>query len=257
MRNDLWTREEYILTLNLYFRLPFGKMHHSTEDVIQLANLINRTPSSIAMRLGNFASVDPYHQSRNIRGLANSSRQVQAIWNEFVQNRNDLMFESELIMARKQNTTLEKKYSSILEDIQSLEGKDKLSIVKLRVNQSIFRQIVLVNYNFKCAVTGIDIKDLLVASHIIPWSENISERLNPENGICLCPMIDKAFDRGLITFSNDYKVIFSKKLKSNDPKEYYSKYFKPIEGISLSLPCKYLPSLTFLKYHRENIFLSN
>ena len=57
--------------------------------------------------------------------------------------------------------------------------------MKTRVNQNVFRQIVLANYNKKCAITGIDIPDLLVASHIIPWSKNEEERLNPENGICL------------------------------------------------------------------------
>ena len=57
-----WTKDELILTFALYLRLPFGKMHHNNPDVIYIAQLINRTPGAVAMRLGNFASLDPYHQ---------------------------------------------------------------------------------------------------------------------------------------------------------------------------------------------------
>ena len=77
----LWTREELILAFNLYFKITFGKTHASNPKVIKLANLIGRTPSSIVMRLGNFASIDPYHQQRGIVGLKNGMNQVQPIWN--------------------------------------------------------------------------------------------------------------------------------------------------------------------------------
>jgi len=66
MKRRNWTREELILALNLYLKLPFGKMHSRTPEVIHLAKIIDRTPSSIAMRLVNFASVDPYHQNRGM-----------------------------------------------------------------------------------------------------------------------------------------------------------------------------------------------
>ena len=94
-----------------------------------------------------------------------------------------------------------------------------MSEVKTRVNQSVFRQIVLANYDGKCALTGIDLSELLVASHIIPWADNVQERLNPENGICLSSLYDKAFDKGLISFTNDQHIIFSVRLDSF-PKEY-------------------------------------
>ncbi|MGN6531103.1 MAG: hypothetical protein ACTHK0_05065 [Ginsengibacter sp.] len=58
---NLWTRDELILALNLYLKLPFGKLHSGNPDIIHFAHLIGRTPGSIAMRLNNFASVDPYH----------------------------------------------------------------------------------------------------------------------------------------------------------------------------------------------------
>ena len=110
----LWTRDELILALNLYLKLPYGKMHARTPEIIYLANLINRTPDSIAMRLVNFAAVDPYHQQRGIVGLKGGLKQVEPIWNEFINNKDELLFESERILAGKEHTTVENKYAEAL-----------------------------------------------------------------------------------------------------------------------------------------------
>ena len=85
------------------------------------------------------------------------------------------------------------------------EGEDVASESKRRKGQDYFRRMILANYNCRCALTGIDIPQLLLASHIIPWKDKShkKERLNPENGICLSALYDKAFDKGLITFSPD------------------------------------------------------
>ena len=69
------------------------------------------------------------------------------------------------------------------------------------------------NYSAKCAISGIDIPELLNASHIIPWSKNTKERLNPANGICLSKLYDAAFDKGLIGIKKDYSIILSKRIK--------------------------------------------
>ena len=66
-----WTREETILAINLYCKIPFGKMHSRTSEVQELAKLINRTSASIALKLGNFASFDPALNARGVGGLAN------------------------------------------------------------------------------------------------------------------------------------------------------------------------------------------
>ncbi len=89
MALNLWTREELILALNLYLKLPYGKLHSRTPEIIQLANIIGRTPGAVAMRLNNFAHVDPYHQQRGVIGLANGKRQVEPIWNEFINNHSE------------------------------------------------------------------------------------------------------------------------------------------------------------------------
>ena len=126
--------------------------------------------------------------------MSGGRRQVEPIWNEFINDMEKLVFESERILAEKENMTIETKFAEILYDTRNLKGETKIREVKTRVNLNFFRQVVVANYSGKCALTGIDIPDLLVASHIIPWSKNEKERLNPENGICFSALYDKAFD---------------------------------------------------------------
>ena len=254
MKANLWSREELILAFNLYLKLPFGKLHTRTPEVQELAIMLGRSVNSIAIRLTNFASCDPYHQNRGVKGMVGGIRQCQPIWDEFAQNRDSLLFESERILAEKETGSLEIKYKDILSDISDLKGETKIREVKTRVNQDVFRQIVLANYNKKCAITGIDIPDLLFASHIIPWSKNEQERLNPENGICLSALYDKAFDKGLIGINERYEIKLSAKLNKNRGKEYFIKHFLPLESVKLYLPQKYFPNPKFLQWHLDTIF---
>lgn len=250
-KQNLWTREELILAFNLYFKIAFGRTHSGNPKVIELANLIGRTPSSIVMRLANFASIDPYHQQRGIVGLKNGMNQVQPIWDEFFNNKEELIFLSEQILAERENIPIEKKYKIILPE---LEGRDVIREIKTRVNQSVFREMVLSNYDNKCAITGIDIYQLLAASHIIPWAKNKSERLNPENGICLSPLYDKAFDKGLIGIRTDCKIILSKNLKAKENNQFYKDYFASVENLKISNALSYAPRKEFLQYHLDTIF---
>jgi len=60
MPKNLWSREELILAFNLYLKIPFGKISYRSPEVIYLAELIGRSPNAAAIRLANFASVDPF-----------------------------------------------------------------------------------------------------------------------------------------------------------------------------------------------------
>ena len=244
-----------ILVLNLYLKMPFGKMHKGNPNVIKMAHLIGRTPDAVAYRLANYASYDPQLKQRGISGMSHGGKKCEEYWNEFVDDREKLLYESERILAQYEGTSIENKYKKELKDIPSfIVGDTKIRQVKIRVNQNVFRQIVLANYDYKCALTGIDIPELLVASHIIPWSENKEERLNPTNGICLSSLYDKAFDQGLISFDSSFKVLFSERLSSNVGKEYFDKYFSPIQNKSLAETKKYAINPTFLEWHRDCIF---
>ncbi len=257
MERKLWTKEELILVFNLYLKLPFGKMHTRTPEIIEMANLIERSVNSIAIRLTNFAACDPYHQDRGVKGMVGGIKQCQPIWDEFFNNQEELIFLSEQILAEKENQTIETKFDELLFDLKDLKGETKIREVKTRVNQNVFRQIVVANYLGKCAITGIDIPELLFASHIIPWSKNEDERLNPENGICLSALYDKAYDKGLISINEKYQVIISDKLKKKKEADYFGKYFAPIENQSLILPQRYFPKKEFIQYHLDEIFNKN
>lgn len=257
MSRRLWTKKELIIAFNLYLKLPFGKMHKSNSEIINLAKLIERTPSAIAMRLVNFASIDPYHQERGVSGLTGGVKQCQPIWDEFNSNKDELFYESERILAEYQNQTIENKYSEILQDINwNIQGEEKVRAVKMRVNQNVFRQIILNNYSSKCAISGINIPELLNASHIIPWSKNKLERLNPSNGICLSKLYDSAFDRGLIGINTDYSIIISPKLMEYENAHYFAKHFGCLKKQKLNLPERFFPNKKFLEYHLDSIFQS-
>ena len=138
------------------------------------------------------------------------------------------------------------------------EGEDKILLTKQRKGQDYFRRMILANYGGRCALTGIDIPQLLLASHIIPWADKShkKERLNPCNGICLSALYDKAFDQGLISISpDDYSVVISSVLRENETKEYFDKHFGIIIGKKLMMPTEYLPNRDFLAYHRDKVFV--
>lgn len=255
MERRLWTRDEMILVLNLYLKIPFGKMDARNPEVKRMAKLIGRSANAVALRLVNYAACDPKLKSRGIKGMEHGSKDCKVLWEEFADNQEQLMFESEQILARYEGVSIEKKFENEIRDIpKSIVGKEKERLVRTRVNQSLFRIMVLSNYDGQCALTGIDIPDLLVASHIIPWAKNENERLNPQNGICLSALYDRAFDSGLISFDDSQRVIFSDKLMANCGKDYYAEHFETIKGKALSPTLKYNINPQFLEWHRDCIF---
>lgn len=255
MKRNLWTREEMILVLNLYLKTPFGKMHKSNPEVIKMAHMINRTPDAIAYRLVNYAAYDPQLKQRGISGMSHGGKKCEEYWDEFINDKEKLLFESEQILAKYEGLSIEKKFEKQLSDIpRDIVGETRIRQVKTRINQNLFRLITLANYDCKCALSGIDLPELLVASHIIPWAENKKERLNPENGICLSSLYDKAFDQGLISFDKNTKVIFSTRLCSNVGKTYFETFFRHIYQRSLSEAKKYAINPKFLEWHRDYIF---
>jgi putative restriction endonuclease len=181
MRGEKWTREEMMLAFNLYLKLPFGKMHRGTPEITELANLMGRSVNAVTLRLVNYASCDPYHQQRGVKGMVGGQKQCQPIWDEFANNRDALLFESERILAEKENQTIETKFTELLFDIQNMKGETKIREVKTRVNQNVFRQIVLANYNKQCAITGIDIPENKSKDYFVKYFAPIgfSLRLRP------------------------------------------------------------------------------
>ena len=203
-----WTREELILALSVYFQLPFGRLNRSTPEVVELARLLGRSENSAALRLVNFAACDPYIINSGRTGMSAGKAVCMPIWVEFSEDKERLFSEAQRIRAKLLNQTVEKTLDLTAKDF---EGKERETVIKQRINQNVFRSMVLSNYEKRCAMSGINVTDLLVASHIVPWAKSTpQQKLNPENGICLSALYDKAFDRGLITvLPDDYTICIS------------------------------------------------
>ena len=250
-----WTREEFILVFNLYLQLPFGRLTRTTKSVQELAEIIDRTPSSVAFVLTAFAGVDPFHIKRGIKGTKGSQKQCEPIFNEFIADRDKLYFESERILAEKQHIPIEVKFKEALKDLDLTDkkGETRLREVKTRVNQNLFRRIVLNNYSNTCAISGINQSELLIASHIIPWSENEQERLNPQNGLCLSSLYDSAFDKFLIGIDDNFKVVISPFMKKNIKEPFYEPFFGRFDNQKIREHNKYEPNKDFLKWHLDKL----
>lgn len=138
-------------------------------------------------------------------------------------------------------------------DISSIEGKTALHEVEVRQNQYIFRKMILANYNFRCCLTSLPIPEVLRASHISEWGKDKVNRLNPENGLCLSATYDAAFDRHLISFDDDYRLILSPSLHEYYTNKAFQEQFKRLEGVQITMPVKFLPSKKLLRKHREQL----
>lgn len=246
----LWTREELILAINLYCKTPFGRLHQLNPEVINLANLIGRTPGAVAYKLVNFASLDPSLQARGIKGASNASHLDKKIWKEFFNNWDELPYESEKQLANIEKTTVEK-LNNIDENDLPKEGKTREQVIKARVNQSFFRSAILASYNNTCCVTGMQQPEFLIAGHIKPWSIDEKNRLNPQNGIAMNALHDKAFEIGLITITTDLKIKVSSSLLKQKNNKPIDEYFLKYHGQNIIIPSRFLPEIEFLKYHNE------
>ncbi len=133
-----------------------------------------------------------------------------------------------------------------IDNLNSLKGYEKEIITKARINQSIFRNKLLQKYKH-CLLCGIDKEELLIASHIKPWSvSNENEKLDEYNGLLLCAMHDKLFDLGLISFESDGSILISDEL---------NKINRVYSNIDLNRKIEVnIYNIPYLKYHRENIF---
>lgn len=249
--NKDWSREEHILAFNLYCKIPFGSIHMNNPRIIELARILGRKVGSVSLKLSNFARLDPALQARGIRGMSHGAKGEKEIWYEFAERPETLAFESERLLAERIGQSIEQVADVDTNDLPAA-GIEREAIVRIRVNQSFFRSRILSAYNFRCCVTGLTVQPLLTASHIVPWSEDETNRLNPKNGLCLNALHDRAFDRHLMWIERDFVIRFSPKLHkaSSTPTE-TAKWLTSFEGSQLLLPKKFSPDPEFLKRHTD------
>lgn len=254
-RNN-WTRQQLLVAFNLYCQLPFGKMHSRNPEIMKIAALIGRTPSALAMKLTNIASLDPTITSTGRKGLDGASSADKALWQEMQQNWEDFALEAQdaadLLNCSADIESIDNDSFSA-DDVTDYTGTHRSAQVKIRIGQDFFRRSVLSAYNHRCCITGLSTPKLLVASHIIPWKSDAKNRLNPKNGLCLSALHDKAFDAGLLTITEDMRVKVSEKNLHKDD-VFFRNALLLYSGSPISVPEKFFPNRDFLAYHREHIF---
>lgn len=258
-----WTREETLIAFNLYGNTPFGRLDRRNPEVIQVAALLGRTPSALAMKMVNLASLDPQQRARGVVGLGNASQMDTRIWREFEADPADIILESEQLMVELlgagagSSQVREPSPGSAEEGWVFQEGRDVRRPATARLGQGPFRRFVLAAYENTCCMTGIDIPKLLVASHIMPWASHSSHRLDPRNGLCLNALHDRAFDQGLISVDPGYTIRVSTQVLQAVDRSERAGFLAESAGSQISLPNQFAPNRDFLDYHHRNIFIDS
>ena len=252
-----WTRQELLVAFGLYCQMPFGKLHAQNPKIIKFAQLIGRTPSALAMKLSNIASLDPAITSTGRKGLPGASTADREMWKEMKEDWENLAIDSaDAIHSILRDDELSDSDGESAPKHQNYGGTEMIVQTKTRIGQNFFRKAVLSAYNYRCCITGLSIPKLLVASHIVPWRIDSANRLNPSNGLALSVLHDKAFDLGMITINADMTVRVSKREYSVGDM-FFVTVLKSYDGKSITLPDKFRPDDDFLSYHRQNIFTEN
>jgi len=250
MERRLWTNNEQIRVLALYCQLPFGKMHARYPAVIALASAIGRTPSAVALKLVNFASLDPELRERGVSGMSNISQADKRVWEQFYGKWESLAEASVIdVVAEAERPT-----SVGAERLPPSGPTEVTREGKVRRGQAFFRAAVMAAHNWKCCVTGISSLELLRASHIVPWSQNPALRLDPRNGLCLNALHDAAFDRGLIAFSDKFELCLSPRLENEIPATVFKEMFEKHCGIPITMPERFAPVTDMIEFHRTKVF---
>lgn len=248
-----WTRQELLVAFSLYCRLPFGRLHYRNPEIIQCAEAIGRTPSALAMKLVNIASLDPAITSTGRRGLQAASANDRAMWAEMTNDWERFAVECEraLLATEAVSETVVEQAMPDYEDLPV--GEDRVVRATTRIGQRFFRAAVMSAYNEQCCITGLSIPQLLIASHIVPWRRDTTNRTNPQNGLLLSALHDKAFDAGLLTINDDMTVRISRQRVASGG-EFFASAVGSYDGRPIVLPEKFAPNRDFLAYHREHIF---
>ncbi|MDB5804040.1 MAG: DNA-cytosine methyltransferase [Betaproteobacteria bacterium] len=256
MRRENWTREQLLVAFNLYCQLPFGRLHSKNPTIIELARLLDRTPSALAMKLVNFASLDPAITGTGRSGLGNASAGDRAIWNEFHADWDSLAVESQTMVDRITDHSIPELASTVQEPSSDyFVGETRDVQIEQRVRQSFFRKAVLTNYKGRCCISELGEPRLLIASHIVPWSMDKGNRLNLHNGLCLSALHDRAFDSGLITVQPDLKVRVSSQLNDLVVNELARISLLNVDGKEILPAFKFQPNREFLDWHQREVFL--
>lgn len=255
MANQLWTKEQVKLAFHLYCQLPYGRVHGRNPEIISLAKAISRTPDAVAMKMLNIASIDPSITNTGRVALGNASALDNEVWSEFHSDWERLATECHLLR-QQLNIDAGNEQEADNDPLVPTDftGETRQALTAQRIKQHFFRRAVLSSYRGRCCMSGLSESRLLIASHIVPWGKDKTNRLNPSNGLCLSAIHDRAFDKGLISLTKDWRVLLSEELRARD-EHFVKAIFLPLDGQQIEMPDKFKPDPAFLERHRAEIFL--
>lgn len=257
MATGLWTKEQIKLAFYLYCQIPYGRIYGRNPEIMALAKIIGRTADAVAMKMLNIASLDPAITGTGRTGLGNASALDRAVWEDFHSDWERLAVECQLLLQKLGNGAEENLEPR--EDLlpsNDFAGETRQVLTSQRVKQHFFRRAVLSSYRGRCCMSGLSDGRLLIASHIVPWSQDKQNRLNPSNGLCLSAIHDRAFDKGLMTLTDDLKIVVSEDLKRRDD-VFVREVLLPLHGRLIESPERFAPQAEFVTWHRNKIFLDN
>jgi predicted restriction endonuclease len=208
------------------------------------------------MKLVNFASLDPSITGSGRKGLSGTSSLDRRIWNEFHTDWERLAVEcAHLLQHLEGEQGFRDDLPTTVADeiaLTDFTGETHPVLVQQRIKQNFFRRAVLSSYRERCCISGVSDAKLLVASHIVSWSTDKANRLNPSNGLCLSAIHDKAFDSHLFALDGDFRIVLSQRIKSTKDK-FLRDVFWSVEGKEIELPERFAPNLTFIEKHRQTM----
>lgn len=269
-----WSRSETLMALAFYLCPPPSRKNWDDTDseIRKLAQAIGRSESAICFKIGNLKSCDP---NRSGKGFKNAARLDLQIMGEYLSSPSSTIGEALADLAdvgiaieydsseeRRPTLTISPGHSSHKDNPLSSDhperiGRERTSAVRTRINQDYFRTVLMTNYNGACCLTGIRIPELLIASHIKPWAVSTErERLLSSNGILLNALHDRAFDRGLITLDDNYRIVVSTHMRHSREND---RWLFSVAGNKIHLPRtgddSTWPSRDFIHYHNDCVFM--
>lgn len=233
-----------LLALQLYHRTPFGRMHRQNPDVVALADAIGRTASAVAYKLANFAALD---SGLDRQGMANYSKADESLWREFEQEPEAVMLEAEVALhVTGQRSLVQEAEADVPAEVQ---GTERETLVRARVNQAYFRRMVLARFDSTCCMSGLRVPELLVAAHIVRWADAPRLRLRPENGLCLNALHDRAFEVGIAHVDDDLRIRIREDVREMPPSPARD-FLLLTDGRGLILPPRVQVDPVLLRQHR-------
>ncbi|TXI72389.1 MAG: HNH endonuclease [Limnohabitans sp.] len=247
-----WTRRETLAALHIYLQLPYGQLHRSQPRIVQLSQWLGRTANAVALKMVNLASLDPQVQASGRRGMGNASSMDKQIWQDMQHDADAVILEADASFAAYAQQQGLSGAEDVADEVPEIaEGKTVTATVQVRVNQARFRRAVLASYNATCCMSGLSIPKLLVASHIVPWSMDSKNRLNPSNGLCLSALHDRAYDQGLITVLPDFTIRVTEHLRHPELDAFAKTTLAQCHGQAIRLPERFRPAPAFLEAHAK------